>query len=424
MPKFIACAALFTLAHVFTGSSSQAQEARSLSLAEARALARAASPDVIAAREGVAMARGLEAQAGAYVNPVLAYTTERTSGGGETNRQQIAGLEQSVEIGGQRRARREAARLRTQSAEAGLQAAEALVEFEVARRYALAVTAERRVSLARTASAAFVEAARISDRRLAAGDISTYADRRLHLEAARYAALQAEAALASRSARFVLSTVISPNLDSIFVGDVVLSDSMPGSASDLRREALLALALVRRADLSALSLEADATAADARLSARERIPTPVLYAGFKSEESAGNPGSMNGFAAGFSVPLPIWDRRRGAIQAAEAGARRRAAERESLRRRIASEVMEAHDAVTAAEQQIALLAPQLGVRAADALRSAQLAYAEGEVTLLEWLDAVRAYHEAESVYAALIGETMIRRAALERALGTQLENVR
>lgn len=424
MPKFIACAALYTLVHVFTGSSGQAQEARSLSLAEARALARAASPDVIVAREGVAVARGLEAQAEAYANPVLVYATERTSGGGETNRQRMAGLEQAVEIGGQRRARREAARLRTQSAEAGLQAAEALVEFEVARRYALAVTAERRVSLARTAAAAFVEAARVSDSRLAAGDISTYADRRLRLEAARYAALEAEAALSSRSARFALSTVISPNTDSMFVGNVVLSDSMPLSVSDLRREALLAFALVRRADLRALSLEADASAADARLAARQRIPTPVLYAGFKSEESAGNPGSMNGFAAGFSVPLLVWDRRRGAIQAAQAGARQRAAERESLRRRIASEVMEAHDAVTAAEQQIALLAPQLGARAAAALRSAQVAYAEGEITLLEWLDAVRAYHEAGSAYASLVGETMVRRAALERSVGTRLENVR
>lgn len=395
-----------------------------MSLAEARALARAASPDIVAAREAVAIARGLETQAGAYVNPTVAYTTERTSGGGQTNRQQIAGVEQAVEIGGQRRVQREAARLRTQSAEARLQAAERLLDFEVARLYALAVAAERRVSLTRTASAAFVEAARISDRRLAAGDISTYVDRRLHLEAARYAALEAEAVLASRSARFGLSSVISANLDSISLSNAVLSDSMPRSASDLRREALHAHALSRRADLRALSLEADASAADARLAARERIPTPVLSAGFKSEESAGNPESMNGFAAGFSVPLPIWDRRRGAIQAAEAGARRRVAERESLRRRIANEVMEAHAALTAAEQQIALLAPQLGVRAAAALRSAQLAYAEGEITLLEWLDAVRAYHEAESVYASLVGETMIRQAALERSVGTQLEDVR
>lgn len=424
MTKHIACAALLTLAHVLMGSSSQAQETQSLSLAEARALARAASPDIIAAREAVAVARGLEAQAAAYVNPTLAYATERTSGGGQTNRQRIAGVEQAVEIGGQRRARRDAARLRTQAAEASLEGAEAIVDFEVARLYAGVVAAERRVALARTASAAFVEAARISETRLAAGDISTYTDRRLRLEAARYAALQAEAELGSRSARLGLSSLISANLDSISATNAVLSDSVPASANDLRREALHGYALNRRADLRALSLEADASAADARLTARERMPTPVLSAGFKSEEAAGNPERMNGLVAGFSVPLPIWDRRRGAIQAAEAGARRRAAERESLRRRIASEVMEAHASLAAAEEQIALLSPQLGERAAAALRSAQLAYAEGEITLLEWLDAVRAYHEAESVYASLVGETMIRRAALERSVGTQLENVR
>lgn len=424
MSKHIACAALLTLAHVFPGSSSLAQDARSLSLAEARALAGAASPDIIAAREAIAVARGLEAQAAAHINPTLAYAAERTSGGGQANRQQIAGVEQAVEIGGQRRARRDAARLRTQAAEARLEGAEAIIDFEVARLYASVVAAERRVALAQTASAAFVEAARISERRLAAGDISTYTDRRLRLEAARYAALQAEAALASRSARLGLSSLISANPDSTAASNAALSDSVPRSASDLRREALHAYALSRRADLRALSLEAEASAADARLAARERIPTPVLSAGLKSEEAAGNPESMNGFVAGFSVPLPIWDRRRGAIQAAEAGARRRVAERESLRRRVTSEVMEAHASLMAAEQQIALLAPQLGERAAAALRSAQLAYAEGEITLLEWLDAVRAYHEAESVYATLVGETMIRRAALERSVGTQLENVR
>lgn len=424
MSKHIACAALLTLAHVFPASFIRAQEAPSLSLAEARALARAASPDIVAAREAVAVARGLEAQAGAYINPTLNYTAERTSGGGETNRQQIAGVEQAVELGGQRRARREAARLRTQSAEAALQSAEALVDFDVVRRYALAVTAARRVSLARTASAAFVEAARISDRRLQAGDVSTYADQRLRLEAARYAALEAEAVLASRSARAALSSAISADLDSLSASNAVLTDSLPGSPTDLRLEALLALASSNRADLRAMSLEADASAADARLAARERIPTAVFSAGLKSEESAGNPESMNGFAAGFSIPIPIWDRRRGAIQAADAAARRRVAERESLRRRISGEVRESHGALTAAEQQLALLAPQLGARAAAALRSAQFAYAEGEITLLEWLDAVRAYHEAESVYASLVGETVIRRAALERAVGTQLENVR
>ena len=424
MSKHIACAVLLVLAQALTSSRGDSQEARSLSLSDARSIARAASPEVTAAREAVIAARGLETQAGAYTNPSLGYSAERTSGGGQTNRQQIIGVEQAVEIGGQRRARRHAAGLRARAAEARQQVVSAQLDFEVARLYSLAVMADRRVSLARTASAAFTEATRVSNRRLAAGDISTYADQRLRLEAARYAALEAEAVLARRSARVALLSLLATNADSLHPLDVVLADSLPRSVADIRIEALRAVAVAERADLRALSFEADASAADARVVARERIPTPVLTAGLKTEESAGSPESLNGFAAGFSIPLPIWDRRRGAMQAADAVARQRTAEHEALRRRIVREVSEAHDALTIAEQQMAVLAPQLGAQATAALRSAQFAYGEGEIGLLDWLDAVRAYHEAESAYATLMSESMIRRAALERMVGKALEDVR
>lgn len=424
MSKNIACAALMALAHTMLAANSEAQTARSLTLAEARSLARAASPELVAAREAVAVARGLAVQAAAFANPTFVYSTERTSGGGQAEGQRIAGLDQRVEIGGQRRVRREIANFRTRSAEARLQAAEARLDFDVARLYALAVAADRRAALSGSAARAFSNAARVSGTRLAAGDVSVYADRRLRLEAARYAALEAEALLTRRTARVALSALISANVDSITIRDVVLSDSLPTVRLGAGSEALRIAALISHPDLRAAALDADASAGEARLAARERIPTPVFFAGLKSQESAGIPQTSNGFAAVFSVPLPIWDRRTGAILAAEAGARQRVAEVESTRTRIAAAVFEAHDAIVAAEQQIAMLAPHLGAQASAALRSAQFAYAEGEITLIEWLDAVRAYHEAESVYAVLVAETMIRRAALERAVGTPLENVR
>ena len=91
-----------------------------------------------------------------------------------------------------------------------------------------------------------------------------------------------------------------------------------------------------------------------------------------------------------------------------------------MRRRVAREVAEAYDAWRTAEEQRAALAPQLGAESRAALRAVQVAYAEGEVTLVEWLDAVRAYQEAESTFANLQAEVLIRRAALERAVGARL----
>lgn len=396
------------------------QTASRLSLEEARILARAASPDLTAAQAAVEAARGRELQAGAVENPSLTYSTERTSGSEQSNNQQIAGIEQRLEIGGQRGARRSAATSRRRAAEARLAGARASVDFDVARAYAQVIAADRRARLARQASEAFTEAGRVSERRLAAGDISGYADRRLRLEAARYAALQAEATLASRSARIALSSMISPSADSIVASTVILTDSIATAIPRLDVATLSATALRNRADHQSATLEVEALSAEARLASRERIPSPVLSAGYKTEKAAGISGTLDGYAAGLSIPIPLFDRRGGAIQAAEADNRRAVAEREVVRRRIAHEVAQAAAALLAVEEQRALLAPQLGAPAAAALRSAQVAYSEGEIPLLEWLDAVRAYHEAESAYSSLLAEFLIRRATLERVVASPL----
>ncbi|HVF38755.1 MAG TPA: TolC family protein [Gemmatimonadaceae bacterium] len=391
-----------------------------ISLEQTRSLARVGSSQLRAARDAVEAARGRETQASAFPNPELVYSVERTSGAGERNTQQIAAIEQRVEIGGQRVARRLAANLRRRAAEARLEDARTLVDFEVARAYAEVVAADRRAALARHASTAFVEAARVSGRRLAAGDISVYADRRLKLEAARYAALAGEATLGSQSARVALSALISPSEDSIDVTTAILTDSVPNVLPPLSLATLSAAALRNRDDYQEGLLEVEALAADARLASAERIPSPAFTGGYKTEKSHGIPGSLDGFVAGIAFPLPLFDRRSGAIQAARAETRKADANRETLRRQIVREVRDAYNALVTVEQQRAILAPQLGAPAASALRSAHVAYSEGEITLLEWLDAVRAYHEAESTYSNLVAESLIRRATLERVVASPL----
>src|SRR5688500_8137459 len=69
-----------------------------LSLAGALAAAARVSTDVVAAREGVAAAAARERQAGAYPNPTLVYSREQTSGGGQTNSQNLATIDQPIEL--------------------------------------------------------------------------------------------------------------------------------------------------------------------------------------------------------------------------------------------------------------------------------------------------------------------------------------
>ena len=387
-------------------------------------MARQASPDLRAASEAVAAARARERQANALLNPTLSYGREQTSRSGQSNAQDIAQLEQPFEIGGQRRARRDAARLRGDVAEARLAAAERMLDYDVARAYATLVAAARRTALADEAATAFTEAGRVTTQRLAAGDVSGYAARRLQLEAARYAAQRADAMLALRVARVELAMLVAVSPDSISPPPVT---ALAGGGAPERvplLDSLRLVATVSRPDLRASTLEAAASAAEARLAAAERVPTPTLSAGFKRESvNPGGPGDamgLHGFVAGFSLPLPLFDRRRGSIEAAAADTRRREADADALRRRIRLEVEEAYAALGAVDTQLGLLRPQLGENARTALRAVQAAYSEGEITLVEWLDAVRAYQEAESTFATLQADAMIRRAALERAVGIPL----
>jgi len=393
-----------------------------LTLAAAQANARSASPELLAAREAAAASVARERQARGFGNPTLSYGREQTSRGGQSNAQNIAQLEQPFEVGGQRGARIAVARLLSATADERLAAAEVLLDFEVARAFAAASAADGKLRVAEQGARAFAEAQRVSDARLAAGDISGYAGRRLRLEAARFAALRATTALERRAARLALASLLGIGAregDTLaLVPDV--DASLPTAAV---LDSLTAAALRQRAELRIAVLEAETRAAEMQLAARERVPTPSVSVGYKGERVAdpqlGSLTGFSGYVVGFSIPLPMFDRREASVDAASGDARAARALVVAIRRRVEREVAEAYDAFAAVEEQRRLLAPHLGDESRAAMRAVQLAYAEGEISLVEWLDAVRSYQEAELTALNLHAEAATRRAALDRAIGAR-----
>ncbi len=394
--------------------------ADTLTLTESRALARQLSPELVAAREAVSAAAGRTRQSGAFANPVFSYDREQTSTSGFTNAQNIVALQQPLEFTGQRSLRRAVAAAEQAAAEARLAGVELRLDLEVARAWARAVAAERRAGLVARIAGAFTDAQRVGEARLTGGDISGYEARRLRLEVARYAALRAEA-LATRSvARTTLAAFIAGA--GSLPDDVVLapSDAAVPAPVTIALDSLLPIAAAQRPELRTARLEAEAAGVSARLAARERVPVPVAVLGYKHERAAGVAESFSGFIAGVSLPVPLWDRRDGAVAAAAAESRRRTALTEAARREVAREVREAYAAHQALASQVTLLREVLDREAEPVLRAARVAYTEGEMTLVEWLDAVRAAYEAEASYATLWADYITSRAALERAVGVPL----
>ncbi len=389
-----------------------------LTLADAQERARRVSPALRSAREAATAADARARQASAFANPTISFQREQTSRGTQENSQNIVTVDQPIEFG-LRPARREAAAHRSEAAAARVRDVESQLALDVTRAYADALATDRRAALAHEAATAFERARRVSDERVAAGDISGYANRRIRMEAARYAVLRAQALLGQGNARRTLAALIAPSTSALGDAALVLVEPTLAAGAPQPVDSLVALALTHRDELVAIRLDGKAAQADAALVSRERWPTPVITGGLKTEEQTGI-GALSGIAVGVALPLPLWDRRRGAIDAAAADARRAESAVALVRRRIEFEVRDAAASLHVVDEQLALLRPVLGEESTLALRAAALAYTEGEIALVEWLDAVRAYHEAESAFATLRAELIIHRAALDRAVGLPL----
>jgi cobalt-zinc-cadmium efflux system outer membrane protein len=398
------------------------------SLPSLQAAARRASPEVRAAQAAVAEAAGLARQSGALANPVLSWAREQTSredGGIEQeNAQDIVQLEQHLELPGRRSLRSEAAGLRAAAAEANLADVAGRLDVTVAAAFARAVEGDHRERITARSAADFDRARRVAAARLAAGDESAYAGRRLTLEAARAAVLHAEATLARRQARVALALLLGLDAsagDTLSLGNPFAMRSAAEAPSGELAE-LTAMALRQRPDVAAAALGSRAAVLDATLAARERVPSATVSAGLKRERVAdptlGSQPGFNGLVLGVAVPLPLFDRRAGAVAARDAASRRATEEEAAVRRRAIQEVADALGAWRAVQAQLALLDTHLGAEAMAALVAVDALYAEGEISLTEWLDARGAYRDAELAALALRAEESVRAARLARALGT------
>ena len=141
-------------------------------------------------------------------------------------------------------------------------------------------------------------------------------------------------------------------------------------------------------------------------------PDVTLTGGYKRQSDG-----FDGFFLGVNVPLPTFDRRKGDLGAAEASVRGALARVDLTRRSIENDVRRSLAAYVSFSGRIALIRNQLLSDVGDLLRIARVSYSEGEMSLLELLDAAEAFRESQIMGSQLTSEHWIRYYDLERAMG-------
>lgn len=404
----ITVAVLTAVQGVRVGLASAQEGPRRVSLQEALELFARENLELRVARAEAEEADGLARQAAAYPNPALTATHEPLSGGEMSYSESYIYLSQRLEWPAMRSARRRSAVRTAAAARARLTADSMRLAFQVKTAYVEAGRAEDAVAVLNRVTTVFRETERRGSDRLSEGDISEYDLRRIRVERARYETQLAEADLDAASARRALALLVAPASE-----DLELAPAAPiaGEPPPLDVEAAVATALSRRREIVAAEADVQAARAAATLSARQRIPAITATGGYKRQSDG-----LTGAYLGLSLPLPLWDRRAGAADAADARAQAAESRLALTRRQVENDVLFAVETYRSVTRRAALLFEPL-TEAADLVEIARGAYDEGEMDLIDVLDAAEALREARIAEARLRADLWTSYYDMERAVG-------
>ncbi len=351
----------------------------SLSLAQALEEANARSPAIVAAQAELAAAEARTLQAGVRSNPELSFEVENFAGPGELrglrSTEATLAVNQRLDLGGRRSARVSAAQAELAVQQLRLAIARADLSQHVREQFARALTTRERLDQATENVERARRFARVAQILVDAGR-----DPPLRALRARSALAQAEAErevaeadeLAARSSLAALFGVREP------VAEV------SGQLLDLTPQTINA-----ETSLEVRLADAERAAAEAvlRQQLAERRLDPAVGVGVRHVRETGD----FGLVAGVSMPLQVFDRNRGNIDAARAGIAAAEARRATAIAATTARARNAIASVQAAQRRVDALESTAVPEATEALRLTERSYAEGRATLLELLDAQNAY---------------------------------
>jgi cobalt-zinc-cadmium efflux system outer membrane protein len=376
-----------------TGLADAVRVPSRLTLDEALRLAEARSPALLEARARTAVAEADALGAPKRPNPSLevefrGYPLFEPDLPSFLDTQELTiAVDQEFEPGDRRRWRREAAQLGAQAS-----AAESLdvlrrLRLEVQRAYVHVVLAQADVEATRATLEDVDRVLSINRARYEQGELSGVELRRLQVERHRFAddGLMADLALRNARSRLLALLNVRP-LDQPF--ETV--DRLPeeGALPPLG-PAPAAGSIPERADLRALRFGEARAEADARLQHALRIPPFSLGAGYQRDFGT------NAVVVRATVPLALWNRNEGG-RARAAAERTLAASRTSAASAAAElEVQLARNAVESSRTRVAVIAGEYVKNAREARDIVLAAYRAGAATLIDYLDAQRAFRDAQ-----------------------------
>jgi len=378
--------------------------AADLSLESAVQTALMGNRDLVAARFAVHKAEGRLRQAGLLPNPEIEFNgfsdfVSSTDGEGEF----VVGLHQELPLTSRLSISREISRVGVAEALREVRNYERLLISRVQVLYVRAQAARLRAGAAGTAKFDAAKSAELAATRLSAGQGTLAESALARVEEQRWGTVATSAATEGETLLLDLKTALGMSAGE----PLILSQSLESVLQTLQSRANQSLTF-SRPDVELALLELDRAGAETRLakaSAWEGIRVGVEYMQDRGVDAPG--GIDTGYFLGVkvSLPLPVWDQKKGEIQTSQATEEQRAA-------RVRALELEVANGLAAARRRVALLDTQWRRYGSDtqpvidgAGREMTQGFEEGRVDARDLL-LVRAQSASLGVEAARIIEDL------------------
>ena len=231
------------------------------------------------------------------------------------------------------------------------------------------------------------------------------------------AELKAERALASTvivQARSTLLALLPNGTESFSVAGTLNARDIPAPA------ALLETAFRARGDYRAEENQIRRFQLEHAAAGRLRFPEPAVSAGLKRAENARGINE-SGPVLSFTLPLPLFNRGTTEVSRFKAEEERARARRDLLRQQISAQVEGAHQIFLLRQRAVESYIKETSPLSEELTRIARIAYVEGELGILELLDAFRVNRQSLLRLLDLRAAAKEALIELERTVGAEVE---
>ncbi|SAK93048.1 outer membrane efflux protein [Caballeronia arationis] len=383
-----------------------------MSLDDALGIAAENNPLLRGARADANATQGTFMQAGARPNPEISFLQE---GFGGPERTTTALLNQTVELGGKRRARLDVASYGREVALASLDGRGAALRSDVVAAFYGLLAAQRQLQVAQESADIAVRSAELAGKRSRAGKVSP-----VEATKARVAATGVQIELAN--ARTRVSTAVE-KLASVTGSPLVRGRSATGDIETVPAVAPLSQLLERLSDapLSRVA-RAEMLRSNAAISVEraKRVPDITVSAGMKRVITGGI--RDNQAVVGISIPLPLFDTNKGALLEAVHKAEKAGADFDSEKARLQLELTQAYASYESSTQAAQQLKADVLPAAREALDAMSRGYELGKFSFLDVLDAQRTFFQGQSQYVQALTDAHLAYADIGRLVGMPLRS--